>query len=81
VVFLPPQTVFEVLPHPIFVFFQFVGVGDLDSGGPVLVQPIVDGFTEELLSRDLDLSRRVVLDTRHLHHALAAWRSVVVHYI
>jgi len=43
---LPSETVFVVFPHSVFILLQFIGIGDLDPGRLVLIQPVVDALSE-----------------------------------
>ena len=66
---LHAQRVLEVLPHAILVVVELVWVGDSHLGRLVLIELVLDRLSDQLLRGHLDLSWRIILYTRHFHHA------------
>ena len=68
---LPPDLLLVVPPHPVLVVLELILVLDpvLRRLVPIAIHPVGLRLPQQLLSRDLDLRRRIVLDLCHTHGA------------
>lgn len=70
VVFLSSQTIFEILPHPVFIVVQLVRVHNSDFSWPDIIKLVLYGLSNKLLWCYLNVSSIVIFNFRHFHRAL-----------